>query len=140
MYNFKDDLLTELLGCGYSDLTVLEDCKYDFCDVIEHCQMNFGEPLTLNSLARSMFEIGIINISEAIQERIEELREIEEASEAEAEELQELVSLNPNEDIESFHNFLDTSIYFVNNSDIYHKYLEEALDNFADDTGYTIKG
>lgn len=137
MNNFKDELLVELLECGYADLTVLEDCKYDFCDVIEYCKDCFGN-ISLNGLAYSMFQIGIKEIKEAINERMDELREIEEPSEEETEELEALEALEPYEDIESFHNYLDTSVYFTDKSEIYHKYLEEALDKFAENTGYDI--
>lgn len=138
MSEFKDELLAELLECGYADLTVLEDCKYNFVDVIVYCKEDFGATPTLNNLAYSMFQIGIGKINDAINERMDELREIEEPSEEESEELEALEVLEPYEDIESFHNYLDTSVYFTAKSEIYHKYMEEALDEFAENTGYSI--
>ena len=143
MSDFKDDILVELLGCGYADLSVLEDCKYDFSDVIDECKMQFGD-LTLNNLARTMFEFGINDIKTAINERIEEIEDEAECEEQLSEELREelhaLRDLDAYEDIESFHNFLDTSIYFVRSAEVYHKYLEDALDEFAENTGYSIGG
>lgn len=143
MSDFRDDLLTELLGCGYADISVLEDCKYDFSEIIEECQMQFGK-LELNALARTMFEFGIRDIEKAINERIEEIEDSADEEEQLPEELREelhaLRDLWTSDDIESFHNYLDTSIYFVKNSEIYHKYLEDALDEFAENTGYSING
>ena len=139
--SFKDDLLVELLGCGYADLSVLEDCKYDFSDIIEECYSVFGK-LELNALARIMFEFGIREIGEAIDKRIDELanyvEDEDELSEELREELNALRDLYVYEDIQSFHNYLDTSIWICNHNDVYEKYLGEALDMFEENTGYCI--
>ena len=137
MGNFKDDLLTELLDCGYADLTVLEDCEYDFCDVIEYCK-DAGMSLNLNSLAWSMFQIGIADIRRAVEDRLDELEIKDELNEEEQEELDALKELDPDEDIESFHNWLDTSVWFSKNGEVYRKYVNEAIDEFAENTGYSI--
>lgn len=137
MSDFKDDLLTELLDCGYDDLSVLEDCQYDFTDVIEYCK-DGGMSLTLNNLAWSMFQIGIADIRRAVEERIDELESQDELDDDEQEELEALQELEPYEDIRSFHNYLDTSVWFGKNGDVYRQYMKEAIDEFGENTGYSI--
>ena len=139
--SFKDDLLIELLGCGYADLSVLEGCKYDFSDIIEECYSVYGK-LELNALAKIMFDFGIREIGEYIDNRIDELanyvEEEDELPEELREELNALRDLYVYEDIQSFHNFLDTSIWICNHNDVYKKYLGEALLTFEENTGYYI--
>ena len=151
MVQGRDLLLSSILGCGYLDLSVLDDCEYDFDEMIEECKFNFGE-ISLNGLARTMFEMGIRDIEEWINNRIEEIKgemeyfyfedgENEEDDEEYMmlrEELEELEELKPWEDIESFHNYLDTSIYFVDNEETYNTYCGEALKEFEENTGYSI--
>lgn len=148
MTDYRDALLSEILNCGYLDLCVLEDCKYDYSDLIENCKFSFGE-INLNNLARTMFDMGIGEIEDSIQARIEELkRELsyyeEDYFDKEIEEMRDvlktLTKLSPFEDIESCHNYLDTSIYFINNSEIYNSYCQEELKTFTDNTGFTITG
>ena len=139
--SFKDDLLVELLGCGYGDLSVLEGCRYDFSEIIEECYSVYGK-LELNALARIMFEFGIREIGDYINDRIEEIEDaVEEEDMLSAElkeELYDLRDLDVYEDIQSFHNFLDTSIWVCNHNETYEKYLEKALDMFSENTGYCI--
>lgn len=140
--SFKDDLLVELLGCGYADLSVLEECRYDFSDIIEECYMVYGK-LELNALAKIMFDIGISEIENYICHRIEKIEdEVEEEhmlSEELRKELYALRELDPHEDIESFHNFLDTSIWVNKHHRTYKRYLGLALDEFENNTGYCIQ-
>lgn len=140
--SFKDDLLVELLGCGYADLSVLEGCKYDFSDIIEECYSVYGK-LELNALAKIMFDIGISEIENYIEHRIEEIEDSVEYENMLHEELRKelhaLRELDPHDDIESFHNYLDTSIWVNNHKRTYKRYLGPALDRFADDTGYCIE-
>lgn len=137
MTDWKYNLLTELLGCGYADLSVLDDCKYDMCDVIEYCK-DADLDVTLNSLAWSMFQIGLDDINRAIDERVDELDVKDDLSEEEQEELNALEHLDAHEDTESFHNFIDTSIWFHKNGDVYREYMSKALDEFEENTGYAI--
>ena len=153
MVQGRDLLLSSILGCGYLDLSVLDDCEYDFDEMVEECKFNFGE-ISLNGLARTMFAMGIRDIEEWINNRIEEIKgEMEyfyfedgENEEDDEEymmlrkELEELEELKPWEDIESFHNYLDTSIYFIDNGETYNTYCEEALKEFECNTGYSISG
>lgn len=140
--SFKDDLLVELLGCGYGDLSVLEGCRYDFSEIIEECYSVYGK-LELNALARIMFEFGIREIGDCINERINSIEcGLDDESLLSCElraELNALKELDVYEDIQSFHNFLDTSIWVCNHEATYKKYLGDALDEFAENTGYCIE-
>ena len=139
--SFKDDLLTELLDCGYADLSVLEGCRYDFTDIIAECYDAYGK-LELNALARIMFEFGLRDIADYICDRIEELTEADEEGTLSAEmreELHALMELDVFEDIESFHNYLDTSIWVSKHNATYKKYLGAALDEFENNTGFFIE-
>ena len=136
MSDWKECLLAEILNCGYLDLQVLEDCEYDMSELIEECKFSFGV-VNLNALACTMFVFGRRDIQSAIEERIAEL-EGGELTEAEEEELENLKLLDVWEDIESFHNFIDTSIWINNHKEIYENYLSEALAEFERNTGYVI--
>lgn len=132
-------LLTSLLDCGYRDLDILDSCEYDFSDLVDQVKEMGYEKIDINNLCFAMFEIGKREIQEKIEERIEELRESED-SESDIEKLKELESLSAYDDIESYHNYIDTSIY-INDSDksaIYEKHLKEELDKFENDTGFSI--
>lgn len=140
MNDFKTEMLVELLDCGYADLSVLEDCKYDFCDVIDECK-EMDAPITLNNLAYCMFYIGLRDLNLKIGERKNELdgkAEGGELTDDEKEELEAIEDLDAYEDTCSFHNYLDTNIWFEKNGEIYERYFEEALDEFAENTGYSI--
>lgn len=140
MSNFKDDLLVALLDCGYGDLSIFDDCKYDFSDIVEMCQENFGK-VEINALARCMFEKGISDINSAIEERIENIIEEygDDITAEQREELAALKELSPVEDIESFHNYLDTSIWINSDKrDVYKRYMQAALDEFEMSTGFCI--
>lgn len=146
MQDYLTYLASALLDCGYGDLSVLKNCAYDFTDLIENCKDGFGT-INLNTLCRTMFEMGMTEIQDSIGERIEQLQEelkdiddTETNNETEEmrDELANLLKLKPFDDIESYHNFLDTSIYFVNNSDIYNSYCSHELETFENNTGYSI--
>lgn len=134
----KEDLLMTLLGCGSMDLAMLDDVRYDFDEIIDQLD---GEPIQdvgLNGLMRAVMDVGIIHIREAVEERIQELEDQGGLDDFEVEELEALRKLTPDDDIRSFHNYLDTHIWFETNGGIYRQYLSEALDEFTDNTGFEI--
>ena len=143
MNDWKEDLLAAILDCGYADLYLLEDCRYDLCEIVEECRMNFGK-LDINLLVRIMFEYGLRDIETAINDRICELESVENErnlDEDERVELESLRVLDPFENIESFHNYIDTSIWVSregNKREIYKRYLQDSLDRFEEMTGFQI--
>lgn len=134
------DLLTALLKCGWMDLDILLDCQYDFDELVDDFRDNFGATTTIdvNNLAYAMFDKGKSEIRQFIEDRIETLKDEDELSEEEQQELDALQGLEPYEDIESFHNFIDTSVYFSDNQELYEKYCSEALDTFTKNTGFSL--
>lgn len=140
MNDWKTELLTELLDCGYGDLGILEDCEYDFCDVIQECK-DCEMELTVNNLCWAMFQLALADFEQSINERIEKLHEeLEDGIDAIPvhEELEALESLDVREDIETYHNYIDTHVWFRNNEEIYRRYLSSAMDDFEDHTGFCI--
>lgn len=149
--NGRDYLLTDLLRCGSLDLKLLDDVGYDWCDIIvdyeglfyalKECQKR--KEVGLNHVMWLVVEYGKEKLEEAINDRICELEAIpneRELDENEEKELKALNTLNPYEDVESSHNCLDTHVWFEQNGRVYKEYLSEALDEFANGTGFNIEG
>ena len=149
MISSRDDFLMNILHCGVLDLRLIDDFGYDWCDILD--SETLGEMLSsgsrqheiLNYLMRQVVDFGIEQITTAVDDRICELEASSNEWELDAdeeEELSALRALNPEEDIDSYHNFVDTHVWFENNADVYHTYMQEALDNFAEGTGFEIEG
>lgn len=149
MVSSREDFLMNLLNCGILDLKLIDDVGYDWCDILDG--ETLGEMLsdgsrqreTLNYIMRRVVEFGIEQLTTAVADRICELEAILNERELDAdeeEELEALRTLNPEEDIESYHNFIDTHVWFENNADVYRTYLQEVLDDFAEGTGFEIGG
>lgn len=140
MVKGKDDLLMQLLRCGSLDLALIDDVGYDFCDILEYCDgAEWVVSVGLNGVMRLVFEYGFEQIAKAINDRIEEL-ENEDLDEDGEKELSALRVLNPDDDMETYHNYLDTHVWCKEHYDTYRKYLSEALDDFAEGTGFDIGG
>lgn len=135
----REELLMTMLNCGSMDLAMLDDVRYDFDEIIERLD---GEPIQnvgLNGLMKAVVEVGIIIIQESVDERIQALEDQGGLDDYEFVELEELKKLCPDDDIRSFHNYLDTHVWFEKSGDIYRKYLPEALDEFEGNTGFGIR-
>lgn len=149
MVSNREDFLMNLLNCGVLDLKLIDGVGYEWCDILDG--ETLGEMLsdgsrqreTLNYIMRRVVEFGIDQITTAVDDRICEIEAIPNERELDAdeeEELEALRTLNPEEDIESYHNFIDTHVWFENNADVYRTYLQEALDDFTEGTGFEIGG
>jgi hypothetical protein len=136
----RDYLLTTLLNCGSLDLKLLDDVEYDWCDIIDKTE----GVRDINALMYEVFQMGYDGIQTKVNDRICELEAIEtnerDLDEDEEQEKAELSELDATEDFESFHNYLDTHVYCVKHWDTYKKYMEDALDEFRDNTGFEIGG
>lgn len=143
MQSAKDDLLMTLLGCGTLDLEMLEDVHYDFDEIIDQLDGLPVQEEGFNGLMRAVVDVGIIHIREAVDDRLCELEAAHterEWDEYEAEEYRLLKLLDPDGDIRSYHNYLDTSAWFERRGEIYRKYLSDAIDSFEENTGITLTG
>ena len=157
MNDWKDDILVALLDCGYGDLSVLDDCQYDMADIVEQCKADFGE-IDLNRLACTMFDFGRADIESKRLGLIDDLeaekedwdKAIERGQELTDEEQERYDALESDidllkefdvyENLESFHNYIDTSIWVTGTSDNerIHELLKDAFEEFRDNTGYEI--
>jgi hypothetical protein len=140
MITNRDYLLTTLLDCGTLDLKILDGVEYDWCDLVDRRE---GVP-DINTLMYDVFQMGFDDIQTRVNDRICELEAVElnerDLDEDEEQEKAALSELNATEDFESFHNAIDTHVYCVNHWDTYTMYMKEALDEFRDNTGFTIGG
>lgn len=147
MISSRDDFLMSLLNCGSLDLRLIDNVGYDWSDILDSDVI--GEMFndsgcrrqTFNYIMRQVVEFGIDQIDTAVNDRICELEAIpneRELDEDEEVELKALRTLNPQEDINSYHNCVDTYVWFENNADVYCAYLEETLDAFKIGTGFEI--
>lgn len=136
-------LLCEMLSCGTMDLELLDQVEYDWDEVLGQLDWPDGEGFTFNRLMRAVVDVGIIHIKEAVDDRICELESIENERELDEDEVEEMASLHrlePDQDIHSYHNCLDTHVWFEQNGSIYRRYLTDALDNFEDNVGFFLTG
>ena len=100
--------------------------------------------MLFRSVLRGAVSVGIINLKEAVSDRILVL-EAEESihgklESEEAEELEALRLLKPDDDIGGDFNFLATHVWFEKNSSTYRRYLPEAVDEFEDNVGFFLTG
>lgn len=135
------ELLCEMLDCGTCDLELLDRVGYSWKEVLDQTDYP-GDRLTFNDLMRGVVSVGIINIREAVDDRICELEAIpnEDLDEDEKEELRLLRTLDPDNDIRSYHNCLDTDVWFERNGSIYRRYLPEVIDDFEGNVGFFLTG
>lgn len=122
------ELLCELLSCGYGDIDMLFKIKYDFEDIKKTLYDMDYSIIDFESLLYGAIYLYRYKIQDIIDEKI---RNKENGYE-------ELEQLDPWEDIECFVNYLDTSIYIVNDEikEIYRKYLKDEIDKENDLIGF----
>lgn len=138
MITSREDFLMQILHCGIADLALIDDVGYDFCDILE---LDSTFQFNINFVMARVFEYGFSRIAQAINDRICELEAIpneRELNDDEELELLRLRMLEPYEDFGTYHNYIDTHVWCVNNKEIYRRYLSEALDDFAEGTGFRI--
>ena len=136
MMTNTENFLVSLLDCGICDLGMIEDVNYPWCDILTE-----DMPFSFNYLMRLVVEFGVQQITDAVNYRICELEAIPNERELDPDEQEELTALHslcPEDDILSFHNYLDTYVWFESHAEVYRAYLQEALDAFADGTGFEI--
>ena len=138
-----DEICCAFLECGYLDLQILDDVGYSIGEIIDDLREEGINP-TLNAITDEIFHKGVEDLKEKIDDRIRDLEYgLESCDDDEREDMvqqqEALLSLDPDEDIEWFCNCLDTSIYYVNNREIYEKYLEADITDIECDMGFDIQ-
>lgn len=137
----REDLLMTVLGCGVDDLTMLDDVEYGFDEILDQLDGLPLQEVGFNGLMKAVVDVGIIHIREALKEKLAELhgyRDEETMTEEDKEELDALEQLDPDDDIRSYHNCLDTSVWFEHHGSAYRRYLKDAVDAFEENTGLCI--
>lgn len=141
--NGAQSLLCEMLSCGSSDLEILDRIGYGWDEILD--QMDWPrDGLDFNDVLRAAVSVGIINIKEAVRDRVFELEATQgihgNLEPDEAEELEALRRLRPDDDIDGDFNFLATHVWFRDNGSIYRRYLPEAVDDFEENVGFFLTG
>jgi len=135
-----ESLLCSVLGCGVLDFSILDDCKYCWDDVLVEMQ-DSGMKICLESICYSILRIGMRQMQDAIDERINEIEDALIESERNMDvEYKALLSISPYDDLMMYFNYLDTHVWFERNSDVYREYMSEAVEAFENDTGFVVEG
>lgn len=133
----QEVILCNLLKCGTLDLPYLEGINYEVGDIVNEIIYNYGiENLSLNAIFTEVFNYGIRDLQEVIENAISNLENEVENDDELKEEFEDIKSLNTENDIEYYCNCLDTSIYFTNNENIYRKYFEDEISNIEYNMGF----
>lgn len=145
-----EELLCVLLGCCRGDLLVLKNVGYNLGEIAEQLKMEGLQP-SLNMVTDEIFWKGQSELAEAVEKKLQEklqelenlLDEMDYARCAEQfnqlqEEIEKLESLNPENDMDWFCNYLDTSCWFSNNEDIYQEYLAAEIKAIENNMGFNF--
>lgn len=147
----KDEILQTIFGGGSLDWGMLDKCEYDFEDIYEDMKMfcSSYEDFDFNGILLGAIDLYKYHIQDKIDEKITEtesdLKELERYIDENngnvdieyvddkkrlEQQLEDLQSLYASDDIEYFTNYLDTSIFIVNDEvrALYKKYLEEEVE------------
>ena len=146
----KDEILQTIFGGGSLDWNMLDKCEYDFEDIYEDMKMfcSSYEDFDFNSILLGAIDLYKYHIQDKIDEKITEtesdLKELENYEEMYngniayeyvnkiidlRKQLEDLQKLYATDDIEYFTNYLDTSIFILNDEirALYKKYLKEEI-------------
>lgn len=156
MMTFKEEILMNLLDCGSADLSLLEDINYDFVDIRDEVEsFTTIQDMKFNDILVGAIYIFMNNINEIIENKVKEkeeeikyledrldyvaygkrdLMEIEIAKE----DLEKLNELYVYDDIEYYCNYLDNSIYIVDEDKkaIYKEFLSKEIDEENEKLGF----
>lgn len=146
----KDEILQTIFGGGSLDWEMLEKCEYDFEDIYKNMKMfcSSYEDFDFNSILLGAIDLYKYHIQDKIDEKITEtesdLKELERYIDENngnvdieyvddkkrlEQKLEDLQKLYATDDIEYFTNYLDTSIFILNDEirALYKKYLKEEI-------------
>lgn len=146
----KDEILQTIFGGGSLDWEMLEKCEYDFEDIYKNMKMfcSSYEDFDFNSILLGAIDVYKYHIQDKIDEKITEtesdLKELERYIDENngnvdieyvddkkrlEQKLEDLQKLYATDDIEYFTNYLDTSIFILNDEirALYKKYLKEEI-------------
>ena len=146
----KDEILQTIFGGGTLDWEMLDKCEYDFEDIYKNMKMfcSSYEDFDFNSILLGAIDLYKYHIQDKLDEKITEtesdLKELERYIDENngnvdieyvddkkrlEQKLEDLQKLYATDDIEYFTNYLDTSIFILNDEirALYKKYLKEEI-------------
>ncbi len=145
-----EELLCVLLDCCRGDLLVLENVGYDLGEIVGQLWFEGFKP-SLNTITDEIFSRGQQELEAAVKKKLQERKQEQEAILEEIgyggcaegynqlqEEIAKLESLNPENDMKWFCNYLDTSCWFSNNEDIYQEYLADEIKAIENNMGFNF--
>ncbi len=122
--NTTEKILCALLDCGSLDLAILKDTEYNIDDIIYKLQESGMQPTLENIFINIVFKAQE-ELCEALSEYKNSKKHISKA----------INSLNPDEDLMWYFNYLDSSIS-LRNKEIYQKFIPAELENIEKRTGF----
>lgn len=122
--NTTEKTLCALLDCGSLDLAILKDTEYNIEDIIYKLQESGMQPTLENIFINIVFKAQE-ELCEALSEYKNSKKHIPKA----------INSLNPDEDLMWYFNYLDSSIS-LRNKEIYQKFIPAELENIEKHTGF----
>lgn len=163
MLTTQQCILTHLFNCGTSDLCMLDDINYDLDEILDDLVEN--NCLSFNDLYRAVFQKGIDDLAERLNEQrndllekikaeirydietwvdsgdmtLDELKETAEYQQN-IEDLKLLANneLNPEEQYDYYLNYLDTHIW-LKHLPFYRTWMESDIDDIEDKMGISFK-
>lgn len=143
--NVKDEI-SDLEDC-ISDLEdEISDLEDEVDSIDTDIQLKFDEidenkdSDNENVLREELKQLHAIHEEKRLENNAKEdkLENARKELELKQEEYEDLSYLDPVEDIESYHNYLDTSVSITDNEEIYEKYCSEGMKEFQENTGYSL--
>lgn len=137
-------LLSAILNCGTSDLSILDGVEYDWGDIVDEAREEYGE-ITLDSLFNTVIDFGISDLNLRIDEKIDELKYkiMNTEDDGKIERLENIIQLlkkvEPQDDFGIYFNYLDTHVCISKNIDIYLNYLGDEIEEFENNTGFDLQ-
>lgn len=162
------NIICGIMDCGIADLSLLDNITLDWSDIEDELNALGCERPDINNIMMACFGICIGRVQSFISEKIEELKDMhtelqfsieeyqEELTDCKDEDIEEkinelihlqstyddeileLENLSPYDDIESYHNFIDTKVYIKNNHEVYDNYANDINEIFETATGFNI--
>ena len=112
-----------------------EEAVFDRIRDIEIEYENFSE--LMNGMNDSEYENYITNLRNTQKINDDQFFEMQELLHS-YRELEALKNLDVPQDITYKFNYLETSVYFINNEELYREYCDDMIDDFETNTGFSI--
>ena len=163
MLTTQECVMTKILDCGTTDLSLLNDINYDLDDIIDSLMNN--NCLSLNGIFQEVFIKGAEELQEEFENKKEDIKaeilsrieeektewvesgEMTQEELEETEEHKELISdltllesgdLQPTNDLEFYLNYQDTHV-FMKHIDFYKRYMENTVNDIEYKMGWEFK-